>query len=184
MTPEEWLNHPQRALVEKIIEYAGDRIKVAGDIIHYAEPFLITDDKFSVENEFTDDKKKQLCGWRDEICTMCCRADPSLWIHDNIQKYTEQFCEGEQIKLKDIVHDLRWALTGQKNGFSLFHSIELLGYQRTSDRIDQAIMGGYRTSDIIAFVEFTKEMGVFEKIGQLLSSGKSITEVVKETFGE
>lgn len=145
-------------LIEKIVEYAGDRLKVHGDILHYAQPFLVPDHEWNIENSFTEDEKTHLCAWRDCVVCMC----RDSWNHEAIGKETESYCESQGLKLKDIVHPIRWALTGSKTGFSLFHTIELFGSQRTSDRIDLAIMG-HTTTRVLEVVRNIKSGFVLER---------------------
>jgi len=47
--------------------------------------------------------------------------------------------EREQISYGDIIHALRLAVTGKTNGPGMFECLELLGKERSLNRIDRAL---------------------------------------------
>jgi glutamyl-tRNA synthetase len=49
------------------------------------------------------------------------------------------FLEVRRLKLKDIVHPLRVAVTGKSVGFGLFDTLAILGRDRCLSRLDRAV---------------------------------------------
>ena len=58
---------------------------------------------------------------------------------DSIEKDFRQVCADQGLKAKDLVHPARVALTGSKKGPGLFETIEVLGKDRTAQRLDRLI---------------------------------------------
>ena len=55
-----------------------------------------------------------------------------------MEKFTQEFIAGLGKKIGDIVHPLRVALTGKPVGLGLFDTLEILGRERSLERIDLA----------------------------------------------
>jgi glutamyl-tRNA synthetase len=90
-----------------ILQAAADRIKVAGDILDYPEMF-VTDDQL-------------------ESC-------PSFDAQ-TLDQTVHAFVEAEQIKIEQIIHALRIALTGKSVGFGMFETMSILGREKCLNRI-------------------------------------------------
>ena len=58
---------------------------------------------------------------------------------DSIEKDLRKVCADQGLKAKDLVHPARVALTGSKKGPGLFETIEVLGKERTTERLDRLI---------------------------------------------
>jgi len=56
-----------------------------------------------------------------------------------LEAQLRRFVEAEGIKIGQIVHALRVALTGKAVGFGLFETLAILGKQRSLSRIDRAL---------------------------------------------
>lgn len=135
----EQLSEDELHRVEKIVAAAGDRIKVAGDVLDYDDFFA--SDEALVFN--AADVEKRL------------KADPTAVGY--VKKYREvlsalgsfdvatleqsltQFMDAEGIKFKQIIHALRVALTGKSVGFGMFDAMAILGKQSCLARIDRAM---------------------------------------------
>lgn len=127
-----------KAKLVQILQAAGDRIKVCGDILDYAE-LLLPDDQFPYDEKAFDKRVRQagtaewLRKYRDRLAT----ADP--FEAAALEELMRQFVEAEQIKLAQIIHAVRVAVTGKTIGFGLFETLAILGRQGSLARIDRAL---------------------------------------------
>ncbi len=123
----------------QIVEAAGDRIKVAGDILDY-DDFYTPDDKLAYD-EKTFDKRlrnapgapRRLAEFRDLLATV------ELYDAATLEQTLKSFVEQQGIKIADIVHAVRVAITGKGVGFGLFETLAILGRERCLARIDRAL---------------------------------------------
>ncbi|MBL8856698.1 MAG: glutamate--tRNA ligase, partial [Planctomycetaceae bacterium] len=51
----------------------------------------------------------------------------------------EEFCQRFEIKIGDIIHALRLAVTGRAVGFGVFESLEVLGREESLARIRRSL---------------------------------------------
>ena len=56
-----------------------------------------------------------------------------------LEEELHQFCENQGVTTGDIIHALRVAVTGQAAGFGMFDTLEVLGRQRCTKRIELAL---------------------------------------------
>ena len=123
----------------RIVEAAGDRIQVAGDILDYADFFLPSDrlpyDEKAVAKRLRkpEDAMELLAAFRDRLV----RMDP--FDAESLDRCMRQFVEDRQIKIGQIVHAVRVATTGKPVGFGIFDTLAILGRERTLERIDQVL---------------------------------------------
>jgi glutamyl-tRNA synthetase len=125
--------------LSRIIEAAGDRVKVAGDILDY-EDFFVSDDLLQYDAQTLDKRlikspqaNELLRKFRNELVT----AEPFTAQH--LEQVLHAFVEARGIKPGDIVHAVRVAVTGKAVGFGLFETLAILGRQRSLARIDRAL---------------------------------------------
>jgi glutamyl-tRNA synthetase len=125
--------------VTKIVETAGDRIKVAGDILDF-DDFFMPDDALQYDEAALDKRlrkpaeaKPLLSRFRGVL------ADTASFTPANLEKLTHDFVAANGIKIGDIVHALRVAVTGKAVGFGLFDTLAMLGRERCVRRIDRAL---------------------------------------------
>jgi glutamyl-tRNA synthetase len=130
----EWL-----AKLKQIVQLAGDRIKVAGDILDYAY-FFRPDDQFAYDDkDFERELRKPptAAALLRKVRELLASADnfepPSL------EKKVTDFVNSEGIKPKQITQPLRVAVTGKATGFGLWESLAILGKEATRKRIDRAL---------------------------------------------
>jgi glutamyl-tRNA synthetase len=128
-----------RAKIETIIRAAGDRIKVAGDILDYGD-FFVADDQLPMDGPAFDKRicqppaaKPLLTRYAEKLSATSPFDVPTL------EKMTNDFLQAENIKLNDIIHALRVAVTGKAVGFGMFETLALLGKERCLARIDGAL---------------------------------------------
>jgi len=125
--------------LDQIITAAGDRIKVAGDILDYADFFLADDQVEYDEKPFNKRLLKPtaaaalLSKFRD------CLADADTFTVESLDELLHHFVEREEIKIGQIVHALRVAVTGKGVGFGVFETLAILGRESCLARIDRAL---------------------------------------------
>jgi glutamyl-tRNA synthetase len=127
----------------RIVEAAGDRIKVAGDILNYAD-FFTADDQL-VYDEAAFDKRVRVAGAKDLLAKYAAglathQASPiEPFDAASLEAYTKRFVETEHIQLNDIIHVLRVAVTGKGVGLGLFDTLAIVGRESSLRRIELAI---------------------------------------------
>jgi glutamyl-tRNA synthetase len=120
-----------------LLRAAGDRIKVAGDILDFSD-FFLPDDEFPYdETAFAKRISEQpdaptlLREFRDELAIQLPFDCVSL------EQRMQQFMDKKQIKAGQIIHALRVAVTGKSVGLGMFETLEILGKERVLKRIDR-----------------------------------------------
>lgn len=128
-----------RQRVAAILHAAGDRIKVAGDILDYAD-FFTPDDQLPYEEKDYEKRIRKppeaielLRKFRADLAAVEPFDAPAL------EKLLHDFVEREAIKAGQIIHALRVAVTGKAVGFGLFETLAVLGKESALRRIDRAI---------------------------------------------
>jgi glutamyl-tRNA synthetase len=123
----------------RIIEAAGDRIKVAGDVLDYAD-FFTPDDVLKYDEAAFDKRIREpaeaaglLATFRDQLRTQEPFDPPAL------ESKLHDFVESQGIQANQIIHALRVALTGKGVGFGLFDCLAILGREGSVSRIDRAL---------------------------------------------
>ena len=128
-----------KAKLAQILEAAGDRIKVAGDILDYPELFL-PDDQFPYDKEAFDKRIRKA----DDAAELLRKFRVGLAAAEPfeaaaLEQLTHEFVESEQIKIGQVIHAVRVAVTGKTIGFGLFETLAILGRQSCLARIDRAL---------------------------------------------
>ena len=128
----------ERARVAAVVAAAGDRIKVAGDIVRYTE-FFQDDAAFPY-----DEKAFRKRIGAPDAADRLRRFRPVLEAVDPFDAPTldaalHRFVEEEGIRIGQIVHAVRVAVTGKGVGFGLFEALEILGRAACLARIDRAL---------------------------------------------
>ena len=122
----------------RLVEAAGGRIKVAGDIVNYQE-FFQGDDAFPYDEKAFDQRVRgagtaeRLRKFRTQLETVA-PFDAST-----LDALMHRFVETEAIKIGQIIHALRVAVTGKAVGFGLFDGLAILGRESCLTRIDRAL---------------------------------------------
>jgi glutamyl-tRNA synthetase len=125
--------------VERVVAAAGDRIKVAGDILDY-DDFFLADDTLTYDDKAfgkrilkPDGAVERLGRFRQRLAS----ADP--FDAPVLERAMQQFVEEQGIKIGQIIHAVRVAVTGKAVGFGMFETLEILGRESCIARIDRAI---------------------------------------------
>ena len=127
-----------RARTRQVVEAAGDRIKVAGDILSYPEFFQVDGEVAYDQKAF--DKRVRKAGvapllqrFRDQLGT----TEP--FDADTLDRTMHAFVATEGIAIGQVIHAVRVAVTGKAVGFGLFEGLAILGRDACVARIDRAL---------------------------------------------
>lgn len=125
--------------VTQILEAAGDRVKVAGDILDF-DDFFVADDQLRFDDAALDKRLRTSDTARDLLGKFRTQlADIEPFAADQLEKFTHEFVDANGIKIGDIVHAIRVAVTGKAVGFGLFDTLAILGRERCLARIERAL---------------------------------------------
>ena len=125
--------------LDEIVEAAGDRIKVAGDILDYAYFFLPADQLTCDDKAFDKRVRKPpeaaelLRKFKDQLAAVESFDAPAL------DELMQGFVQSEAIKIGQVIHAVRVAVTGKAVGFGLFETLAILGRESCIERIDRAL---------------------------------------------
>ncbi|MEM8680450.1 MAG: glutamate--tRNA ligase [Planctomycetota bacterium] len=125
--------------VTAIAEAAADRITVAGDILDYDNLF-IADDQLEYDDKAFEKRLRKPAEAR-ELLTLFAEQLRGAEAFDaaSLERLLKDFVEAQQIKIGQIIHALRVAITGQAVGFGVFETLEILGKDRVIHRIERAL---------------------------------------------
>lgn len=125
------------AKLTRVAEAAGDRLKIAGDIVDFDYCFV---DDFSVDEKAFEKrlvKPDDARTWMRELRSRLEVTEP--FDAEAIEATVKRYCESAGIKLGQIIHALRVATTGSAVGFGMFETLAVIGKRRTLGRIDRAV---------------------------------------------
>jgi glutamyl-tRNA synthetase len=125
--------------VAQIVAAAGDRIKVAGDILDY-DDFFVTDERLEFDATTIDKRIRNASGAVDLLTnfrTALAAVEP--FSAEHLEKWMHEWVAAQGFKIGDIVHAVRVAVTGKAVGFGLFDTLVILGRERCLARIDRAL---------------------------------------------
>jgi glutamyl-tRNA synthetase len=138
-----WIASPpseaERTRVAAIVAAAGDRLKVWGDILDYDEMFVADDALSYDEKAFTkrlakpDGAAERLAEVRGKLATT------GDFTAAGLDALLHAYVEAEGIRMGDVIHALRVAVTGKAVGFGMFETLEILGKDACLSRIDRAL---------------------------------------------
>ena len=128
-----------RSLVGQVILAVADRLRVFSDILDYKE-FFVDDDLMTFDEKPFQQRLRDapeavglLKAVREQLATVA-PFDAST-----LDKLVHHFVETNGIKIGQIVHALRVAVTGKSVGVGLFDALAILGRDRSLRRIDRAL---------------------------------------------
>ena len=133
------LDGPGASDLRAVVAAAGDRIKVAGDIVQF-DDFYRPDEELAVDEAVWNKRLVEperaaalLASYRREL------AASESFEAVTLEQGMRDFVEAQGIKLGEIIHAVRVAVTGKAVGFGMFETLEILGRDRTLARIDRAL---------------------------------------------
>ncbi len=126
-----------RDKLARIIDAAGDRLKVFGDILAYADFFFQDDIEYEAD-AFEKRLRKPgaaelLAAYRESL------ANLENWDAASLEHATQAFVEAKSIKIGDIIHAIRVAVTGKSVGPGLYDCLAILGRETSLLRMEIAI---------------------------------------------
>lgn len=128
-----------RSYVSQVIRAADQRLVIAGNILNFSEFFVDTDhmaiDPGAFEKRIVQppEAKHLLNEFRNQL------AASHDFSASSLERLMDDFIARFQIKLNQIIHALRVALTGKTVGFGMFETMEILGRDRCLSRLDAAL---------------------------------------------
>ncbi|NLE38272.1 MAG: glutamate--tRNA ligase, partial [Pirellulaceae bacterium] len=127
------------ATVTRVLEAAGDRIKIAGDVLDFAE-FFTADDELVYDQKAFD---KRIAKAADAPALLAkfraVLAGCEPFDAPTLDAALHRFVETEGVGVGQIIHALRVATTGKGVGLGMFDTMAILGRQSCLARIDRAL---------------------------------------------
>ena len=123
----------------RIVEASGDRLKVAGDILNYADFFFVADEQLAYdEKDFqkrvAPPQSKDLLAKFRPVLAGVEPLEPAP-----LEEALKQFVASQGLKVGDLVHTLRVAVTGKSVGPGVYDCLAILGRDSCLTRIDRAL---------------------------------------------
>ena len=128
-----------RQLLAKIVAAAGDRLKVSGDILAYADFFFLADDAYPFDAEAAEkhlrkpEAAERLKKFRERLAAL------QAFDVETLERTMHEFLEAEQIKIGAVIHAIRVAATGKAVGPGLYDCLAILGQEKCLRRIERAL---------------------------------------------
>lgn len=121
-----------------VLEAAGDRLKLTGDVLDYADFFQPDDqlecDPVAFRKRLGAPGAAELLGrFRGWLAELEPFSAPAL------EELLNRFVAEEGIKVGQVIHALRVAVTGKAIGFGMFETMAILGRESCLVRIDRAL---------------------------------------------
>jgi glutamyl-tRNA synthetase len=122
-----------------VVTLAGDRIKVAGDILQFDELF-VEDAALTIDPTLLAKRVREEARAIEAIRAVRAMAESSDVVEPGAwESQIKEYMEGQGIKLGVCIQALRVALTGKSTGLGVFDLLFLLGNDRVRSRIDRCI---------------------------------------------
>ena len=124
-------------IVRRVIAASGDRLKVAGDILSYADFFLLEEpplDDAAVKQRLAKPGVRPLLeAYATELRTVEPYEPAAL------EEALKRVVEAAGVKVGDLVHAVRVAVTGKTVGPGLYDCLAILGRGRSLERLERAL---------------------------------------------
>jgi glutamyl-tRNA synthetase len=123
----------------EILNAAGDRVKVSGDVLDYAD-FYTPDEALPYDMAAFEKRIVKAPGARGLLSSYVAElATVDPFDTETLDAHLHQFVERNGVKIGDVIHAIRVAVTGKAVGFGVFDAEAILGRERTIARIDRAL---------------------------------------------
>ncbi|MDR2170095.1 MAG: glutamate--tRNA ligase [Planctomycetaceae bacterium] len=126
-------------IIGEVIEAAGDRIKVSGDILNFSDFFVDDDlleyDKVIYEKRVTS--QPEAINLLSEFYDLLSQQEQ--FDVQSLENLMQKFVDGKSIKVSDIIHALRVVVTGKGVGIGMFETMSILGKKRTLKRLKRIV---------------------------------------------
>ena len=121
-----------------MIEASGDRLKVAGDILAYADFFLVDEpplDEAAVKQRLAKPGVRATCSSAYAAALEAVEPfEPAA-----LEAALKRVVEAAGVKVGDLVHAVRVAVTGKTVGPGLYDCLAILGRDQSLARIARAL---------------------------------------------
>jgi len=126
----------ERSKIKEIVNIIGDRFKTIPDIETYGS-FFFTDDIKYDDNELSlklgnESVRKGLAALKEKFAA-------GSFDHQSIEQEVRGVSESLGLKAKELIHPLRYVLTGKTVGPSLFEAMALLGRDKVITRLSKVL---------------------------------------------
>jgi glutamyl-tRNA synthetase len=125
------------ATVRQVIEASGERLKVAGDILAYADFFLVEDpplDEAAVKQRLA---KPGVRGVLERVIAALGAVEP--FAPAELEAACKAVAESHGLKIGDVIHPIRVAVTGKSVGPGLYDCLAILGKEKSLTRLTRAL---------------------------------------------
>ncbi|RLS62154.1 MAG: glutamate--tRNA ligase [Planctomycetota bacterium] len=125
------------ATVRKVIEASGDRLKVAGDILAYADFFLLNEpplDEAAVKQRLAKPGVQKLL-----TLFSAAIAELDLFEPGPLEEALKLVVTNAGVKAGDLVHAVRIAVTGKPVGPGLYDCLTIIGRDQALARIERVL---------------------------------------------
>jgi glutamyl-tRNA synthetase len=125
--------------ISKVLALEQERIKTLNDAPKIADFFLLADDQYQFEekavgkwlsSDSSKDKLEKVIGIFEGLVE---------WTIEALEASVKSLAETLDVKPAEIIHPIRVAISGRTVGPGLYESIEVLGRNRTLNRLHRAI---------------------------------------------
>jgi glutamyl-tRNA synthetase len=135
---DESVDDEARTHIGTVLSAMDDRLKIFADILEFDEFFVADAELAYDEKAFTKRVRKEgaaerLRSFRDHL------EDLNTFDADSTDKALHDFVEADDIKIGEIIHALRVAVSGKAKGVGMFDCLSVLGKKRSLARIDRAL---------------------------------------------
>jgi nondiscriminating glutamyl-tRNA synthetase len=124
--------------LDAIVRASGDRLKLFSDILQYGGPIFRKDPEYNPKAVEKRLKKPGAAELLREFATVLEKCEP--FDATTTERAMNEFCTAKEIKLGEMVHPVRVAVTGVEVGFGLFETLAILGKAEVLRRIGLALM--------------------------------------------
>lgn len=126
-----------RSRIRAVVEAAGDRLRVAGEILNYPE-FFVPDDALPYDEKDVEKRLKApgVAELLERLEAFLRGVEPFTAAH--LEAEIHRWAEENQVLLGQIVHPLRVAVTGRSIGLGLFETLAILGRAGVCRRLELA----------------------------------------------
>lgn len=128
-----------RSKVSQVITAVADRLKIFSDILDYSE-FFVADDVMPFDEKPFQQRIRdaaEAVGFLKSLREQFATVQP--FDSATLDKLVHDFVEANGIKIGQIVHALRIAVTGKSVGVGLFDAMAIVGRESCLRRIDRAL---------------------------------------------
>ena len=125
------------ATVRRVIEASGERLKVAGDILGYADFFLVAEpplDEAAVKQRLA---KPGVRGLLEQAITVLGGIEP--FAPPELEAACKEIVDAAGLKIGDLIHPIRVAITGKTVGPGLYDCLAILGREQSLARLTRAL---------------------------------------------